>query len=48
MSTWTTETNEMEDPEWDGGAESLDFGLAEYADGEAESTFKTWNIRQII
>lgn len=37
----TTETRDIADPVSDGGLESFDFGLAEYADGEAERTFST-------
>ena len=31
----------MAEPVSDGGFDSLDLGLAEYADGEAERTFST-------
>lgn len=39
--TCTTETNDIADPMSNGGLESLLLGLAEYAEGEAERTFKT-------
>lgn len=37
----TTETKDIADPMSDGGLESFDFGLAEYAEGEAERAFST-------
>lgn len=39
--TWRTETREMEVPIKAGGFESMEFGLAEYAAGEAERAFNT-------
>lgn len=36
--TWTTETREMEVPIKTGGFDTMEFGLAEYAAGEAERT----------
>lgn len=44
--TCTTETKEIPDPVSVGGIDSVDFGLAEYAAGEAERTFSTCSIRQ--
>lgn len=40
--TCTIETKEIADPVSDGGFDSLDFGLEEYAEGEAERTFSTY------
>ena len=40
--TCTIETNEIADPVSSGGSENLESGLAEYADWEAERTFKTY------
>ena len=37
----TTETNDTTDPLSDGGFDILDFGLAEYAEADAERTFTT-------
>lgn len=39
--TCRTDTNEIADPVSDGGWDNLAFGLAEYAEGDAERTFKT-------
>lgn len=40
----TTETNDIMDPLSEGGFDSLDFGLAEYAEAEAERTFITYMV----
>lgn len=37
----TIETKDIADPVSEGGVDSFDFGLAEYAEGEAERTFST-------
>lgn len=47
MSTCITETNDIAVPVRDGGLVSLVFGLAEYAEGEADKTFKTCKMAQI-
>lgn len=39
--TCTTETKDIADPVSDGGFDSLAFGLAEYAEGDAERTLST-------
>ena len=41
LITCITETNDIADPVSDGGDDNLVFGLAEYADGEADRTFRT-------
>jgi hypothetical protein len=41
-NTCITETSDIADPVRDGGDANLVFGFAEYADGEAERTFKTY------
>lgn len=41
-TTCTTETSEIADPARDGGVSSLELGFAEYAEEEAERTFKTY------
>lgn len=41
-NTCITETSDMADPVRDGGVANLVFGFAEYADGEADRTFKTY------
>jgi hypothetical protein len=41
MITCITETNDIADPVRDGGDDNLEFGFAEYADGEADRTFRT-------
>jgi hypothetical protein len=40
--TCITETSDIADPVRDGGEANLDFGFAEYADGEADKTFRTY------
>lgn len=40
--TCTTETSDIAGPVRDGGFDNLEFGLAEYAEGEAPRTFKTY------
>lgn len=40
--TCIIETNEIADPVSDGGFDNMDFGFAEYAEGEAERTFNTY------
>lgn len=47
LYTCTTETKEIADPVKVGGLDNLDFGLAEYAAGEADRTFSTYNIKQL-
>lgn len=39
--TWITETREIAEPVSAGGFDNLDFGLAKYAAGDADRTFKT-------
>jgi hypothetical protein len=39
--TCITETKDIADPVRDGGDANLVFGFAEYADGEADRTFRT-------
>ena len=41
-----TETSEIADPFSCGGLNSLDFGFAEYAEGDAERAFSTWRIKE--
>lgn len=41
-----TETREIADPDNCGGLDSLDFGLAEYAEGDAERAFRTYGIKE--
>jgi hypothetical protein len=41
MITCITETNDIADPVRDGGDANLVFGFAEYADTEADRTFRT-------
>lgn len=45
--TCKTETSEMADPVSDGGFDNLEIGLAEYAEGEADNTFKTYELHYI-
>lgn len=40
--TCTTETSEIAEPVSDGGCDSLELGSDEYAEGEAERTFKAY------
>lgn len=37
-----TDTKDIPVPVSDGGLDSLDFGLAQYAEGEADRTFSTY------
>ena len=46
-NTCITETSDIADPVRDGGVASLVFGFAEYADGEADRTFKTYKCTYI-
>lgn len=41
-----TETKDIEDPVSCGGFDSLDFGLAEYAEGDAERALSTYIIKE--
>ena len=45
-TTCTIETNDIAEPVSKGGFDSLLFGFAEYAEGEAERTFKTYKAIQ--
>lgn len=45
--TCTTETNDIADPVRDGGFDNLDFGLAEYAEGEAPRTFIAYKLHKM-
>lgn len=47
VHTCTTETKEILDPVSDGGLDNLLSGLAEYAEGEADRTFKTYKKKTI-